>query len=65
MRLCREKLAEFERKADPNNKEMQDMLRQMRTDLASLVRSTGVDAPELPEDPDDEVVDKRRGFYIP
>lgn len=61
----REKLAEFERRADPNNAEMQALLQQMRKDVAELVRTSGVDQPDRDEDPSDEVVDKGRGFYIP
>ncbi|GHP09408.1 hypothetical protein PPROV_000814300 [Pycnococcus provasolii] len=65
VRLARERLAEFERKADPNNTEMQALLKQMREHVASLVRTSGVDNAEPEGDPADEVVDKRRGFYIP
>lgn len=61
-----EKLAEFERRADPHNPEMQEMLRQMRQDVASLVRTSNVDSNvSFDEDPNEAVVDKQRGFYIP
>lgn len=42
------------------------MLRQMRQDVASLVRTSNVDSNvSFDEDPNEAVVDKQRGFYIP
>jgi len=67
---ARAKLSEFERLVDPNNKEMMDMLAEMRTHTVSLERQAAQKEPTIFHDPESEKrvelnAKDARGFYIP
>ena len=61
----REKLTRFEKLADPNNEEMQKMLKEMKETTELLERNSGMSNAVKPPADRERVDDKQRGFYIP